>query len=119
MQVEKYIKDEKVAILYSPRSGAGWSTWNVPEVAFDKRVVEFWLNAQKNKAYMHRVSTPGTPEEKEAVELFRSWGYDFAYFGGFEDVKLEWLPVGTKYNIFEHFGSEFIFIPDEAEWLIA
>ena len=25
---EKYIKDGKVAVAYSPGFGAGWSTWN-------------------------------------------------------------------------------------------
>jgi hypothetical protein len=46
MIVEKYIKDGKVAVLYSAGYGAGWSTWNYD--GFESVVIqseEEWLTA--------------------------------------------------------------------------
>jgi hypothetical protein len=34
-------KKGQIAVLVSGGFGAGWSTWNQPELAYDKRVVEF------------------------------------------------------------------------------
>lgn len=45
--MEKLEKDGKVAILYSPGFGAGWSTWNsewADQLVFDKEIAEAILN---------------------------------------------------------------------------
>ena len=43
--MEVYYNEDKTkyAVLVSHGFGAGWSSWNDPSVAYDKRVVEFWL----------------------------------------------------------------------------
>ena len=43
--VEKYYNENgELGVLISTGFGAGWSSWNCDEIAFDKRVVEYWLN---------------------------------------------------------------------------
>jgi hypothetical protein len=41
--MKKLIRDGKVAVLYSPGFGAGWSTWNqeLPELVFNPVIVDF------------------------------------------------------------------------------
>ena len=95
MNVEKYYNEIKnsIAILISPGWGAGWSTWNSPEMAYDKRIV---------KAFLENVNS------NEIEELCKEWGYDSCYTGGWSDVRLEWVPVGEKYYIYEYDGCEIL-----------
>ena len=50
VMVTKVIRDGKVAVLYSPGFGAGWSTWNShnPDLLFDSIIVDFVLNKSEN-----------------------------------------------------------------------
>ena len=117
---EKYIQDGKVAVLVSPGFGAGWSTWGAKELAYDKRVVEFWLSHKDDKEYINQLDTYKKNETKEkASKLFKSWGYDHVYFGGFEDIKLVWIPVGTLFVITEYDGSEEIQTIGSIKWTTA
>ena len=45
MIVEKYYNEDKtcIAVLVSRGWGAGWSTWNNKEMAYDKRIIEAFL----------------------------------------------------------------------------
>lgn len=93
MIVEKYYNEDKtrIAVLVSRGWGAGWSTWNSPEMAYDKRIVEAFL--ENIKSY-------------EIEDLCKEWGYDSCDVGGWSDVQLEWVPVGEKYYIYEYDGAE-------------
>ena len=56
--VEKLERDGKVAILYSPGYGAGWSTWNddiAEELVFDKDLILAFEN--------------GGPDEVEKIAI--------------------------------------------------
>lgn len=94
----KVIRDGMVAVLVSPRHGAGWSTW-----ADDARAALFapdvvaWIEA-------------GKPEiDKEAA-----FGH-YGYLGGLRDIEIQWVPVGTRFEIDEYDGHESlrIFGPDD------
>jgi len=95
----KFIRDGKSAILYSPGYGAGWSTWNKPEMAWDSRLI---------LAY----------EAGELREVTNRL-YPEAYLGGYRNIVLNWLPVGTKYRITEYDGSETLEEMDKIDWLEA
>ena len=93
--VERYYNENnELGVLYSPDYGSGWSSWNSPELAYDKRIVEYWLNkhpnAQKMKMHLERI------------------GYHDVRMGGYNDLKIAWIPKGTIFYIDEYDGSESI-----------
>jgi hypothetical protein len=88
---DKYIKDGQVAILYSPGYGAGWSTWGVPELAYDKDLVEAYIK-----------------DDTEGLIAMAKIKYPDEYLGGADDVKIVWVSQGSTYRINEYDGSESI-----------
>lgn len=117
---EKYIKDGKVAILVSPGFGAGWSTWEGKELAYDKRVVEFWLEHKDDKEFMKDLdSYNDNANKKAAKKQFKEWGYEDVFFGGFKDIVLKWLPIGTSFYISEYDGSESLETISNINWTTA
>lgn len=111
--MEKYIKNNCVAVLVSHGYGAGWSTsiWGDRNLAVDKRVVEFYLQHKDDKVYMDELCNgwrSGSNLVKEVSKLFKSWGYENTYFGGFGDIEIEWVPIGTAFRIQEDDGNEWI-----------
>lgn len=91
---EKLIRDGKVAVIYSPGFGAGWSTWNDDKerMVFDPVLAQMILDGADVEA-LTKVATERHPK---------------AYMGGLRNVKVEWLPVGTVFLIDEYDGSESI-----------
>jgi hypothetical protein len=88
---QKLEKDGKVAVLYSPGYGAGWSTWdheNAEALTFDSEIVEAVLAEDRVKAAQIAEAKYG------------------GYTGGARDLRVEWLPKGTAFRIDEYDGSE-------------
>jgi len=102
--MNKLLDNGKVAVLYSPGFGAGWSTWNkeVPELVFDPAIVKF-------------VETDQWAE----METYVSLKYPGIYKGGTKDLAVAWLPVGTEFQINEYDGAESIEIKGEVKWITA
>ena len=98
-------KHTEFAVLISPGYGAGWSTWNHDAMAYDKRVVEWFLSAAAKNT---------TANERE--KLFNEWGYDDVYFGGLDHLMLKWVPANAIWRVSEYDGSEEIEYFDEREW---
>ncbi len=100
--VEKMIRDGKVAVLYSPGFGAGWSTWNTGHkefLLFDRRLVKF----VENKNF------DGLCDYIENL-------YDnHIYLGGAYDLQIAWLDEGTRFRIREYDGSESIIFAEDSE----
>ena len=103
--MDKVIRDGKVAVLYSPGFGAGWYTWNTghPQCLYDPEVVA-WLEED-------------LPEE-EFPNLEAKYG-EYFYDGGWRDLVIAWLPVGTRFWITEYDGSENLVLESEHEWQVA
>lgn len=111
MEVEKVIRDGMVAVLYSPGFGAGWSTWQHEEklkefVLFDRRLVE----AAERWASYDEVDD--MLEELFGTEFYISTS-------GWDDIKVAWLPVGTRFEITEYDGAEGIRVFDVFEYFVA
>jgi len=103
----KCIRDGKVAILYAPEYGAGWSTWASHHSEFmlhDEKLVELVESDQQDKI-------------EEYVESV--YPGECIYCGGAFDLEVEWVPVGTRFIITEFDGCESIEIRDEIGWHIA
>ena len=102
--MNKLVDNGKVAVLYSPGFGAGWSTWNqeVPEIIFDPAIVKF-------------VETDQWAELNTYVTL----KYPGLYTGGMKDLAIAWVPEGTLFKINEYDGSESIDLKENDNWIIA
>ncbi len=103
---EKHIVDGKVAVLYSPGFGAGWSTWahdgNEEAMAMDRDLVLAFLEGGVN-----------------ALVKVTAQKYPDNYTGGADDVVVAWLPEGTRFEIREYDGSETLHTLDNVPWLVA
>ena len=93
--MEKYIKDNKTAILYSPGFGAGWSTWSS-----DIKEKEHMIFSPVLVQAVLRKADYGDVLNI-AEELFPN-----EYLGGIRDLTIKWLPVGTPFYITDYDGSE-------------
>lgn len=122
-QVELYYNEDKskVGVLISPGYGAGWSTWNHEAMAYDKRVIEWWLEHHSTD-YCTQLMLSGvfggkkSPEYRAATKFFESIGYDDVYFGGYPTIELRWIPRGQFWRINEYDGSETIEFLDTNDW---
>jgi hypothetical protein len=102
--LNKLNQDGKVAVLYSPGFGAGWSTWNqeVPEIIFDPAIVKL---VEKN--------------QWEELATYVSLKYPGLYTGGMKDLTVVWIPEGSLFKINEYDGSETIELKENDDWIIA
>ena len=102
--MEKLIRDGMVAVLYSPGFGAGFYTWNTEheDMMFDPVLATLVLDDKMDEA--HTYVTMRWPD---------------AYAGGVDDLKVQWIPVGTDFRIHEYDGSESIEIKDVMNWTTA
>lgn len=126
MNTELYWNDKhtKYAVLVSRGFGAGWATWNDMTLAYDKRVVEFWLAHKNDEEWMRAVTqskygaTKQSEANKEAVTFFRSIGYDDCpYMGGFVSISLEWVSAGKMWRLDEYDGSESLVFMEDEDWI--
>lgn len=105
--MEKVVRDGKVAVLYSPGFGAGWSTWGEDELRerllFDPEVVA-WVEGGK----------VGSLPDLEA-----KYGVDHFYDGGASDLEIRWVPLGVRFRVHEYDGSESVVLFDEDDWVTA
>jgi hypothetical protein len=96
--VDKIERDGKVAVLYSPGFGAGWSTWNSADMrdvlCMDADIVQAVLNEDRDLAA--KVAEAKFPAESYVCVL------------GARDLKVEWIPKGTAFEIEEYDGNESI-----------
>ena len=96
--VELYVNGlDEVGVLYSPDFGAGWSTWNCDCCAYDKRIVEKFI---EDPELFHRVGP-------DLVAFMSALGYD-GYYGGARDLCLTFVKKGTMFIIDEYDGNESI-----------
>lgn len=98
------VRDGKVAVLYSPKFGAGWSTWidSYPNCLYDPVLVEM----------IERKAT--FKEMCDYVDTITN-----SYSGGLRDIKVGWLPIGTIFEITEYDGAESIRILNNDTWEVA
>ena len=113
MYFEKSIRDGKVAVLYSPGYGAGWSTWASAEfqkfAVFDRRLVEM---AERGD---------GVEEVNEFLaSIVSSTGAAASFYtGGWKDIRIEWIDEGQMFRINEYDGSESIVFYEPEDYYTA
>ncbi len=100
------------AVLISTGFGSGWSTANMeyPEIAYDKRVVEWYLE-HSGEQFCSTISSDfkrKKEETLEAIEFFESLGYHGLYFGGYKPNMVKWVRAEAIWRVSEYDGSEII-----------
>jgi hypothetical protein len=101
--MEKVIREGKVGVLVSPGFGAGFYTWGYPEEAiFDPTLIELVENEKW----------------QEAIDYCESTWSD-GYSGGVQDLRVAWIPEGSKFIIEEYDGSESLQLRDNTNWITA
>ena len=107
--VELYWKDEthkEYGVLVSRGHGSGWSSWNTEALAYDRKVIEYWLSHK----YSHL---------DEVEEWLAANGYPHTYVSdtNWRTLELEWDPVGTYWRVREYDGAESVEILNLANWI--
>jgi hypothetical protein len=101
----KVVRDGKVAVLYSPTFGAGWSTWDHEygeALVFDPMLVKYVEE-----------------ENVDAMYTYVAMRYPNVYTGGLSDLTISWIKEGTLFHIEEYDGSESIATMDSTGWIRA
>lgn len=104
--MNKVIRENKVAVLYSPGYGSGWYTWatEYPEILYDPEVVD-WVENGK------------LPSQVDALKTYLEANYPNLYIGSnLIDLEIEWISVGTNFRIKEYDGYESIEYRDSINW---
>ena len=105
----RLIQDGRVAVIYSPGFGAGWSTWNTEdngygeELIFDPGLADLIISGRS----------------QEQIEAYVTLKWPGAYIGGLRDARVEWVAPGVEFKITEYDGSESLQFRDSEEWITA
>ena len=106
MSIEKIEKDGRIAVLYSPGFGSGWSSWADDDqkeaLCMDARIVGPVLAGDKAGAVA------------AALAMFP----DF-YAGGADDLKVMWIEKGAAFEVDEYDGSESVHVIGGRTYLVA
>ena len=104
--MNKIEKNGKIAVVYSPGYGAGWSTWVDDEIAekicMDADVVQCVIDGDNDKA------------ASVAVEKYGEF-----YTGGSDDLRVAWIDKGSAFEIQEYDGNESIRIIGDVSFFVA
>jgi hypothetical protein len=102
--MEKVVRNGLVAVVYSPGFGAGWYTWNKehPELIFDPNIVKYVED-----------------QDDAALRSYLGLKFPNIYVSNYNDLAVEWVPVGTAFRIDEYDGNESIVTKDEDDWFVA
>ena len=107
VESKRYFKNGKVAVIYSPGFGAGWSTWNHgynEELIFDPGLADLITNKRS----------------WDQIEAYVKMKWPHIYAGGLEEAVIEWVTPGTEFQITEYDGSESIHFRDnDNDWITA
>jgi hypothetical protein len=109
--IERLIRHGRVAVLYSPGYGAGWSTWCHEDeqmrlsMLFDPQIAD--------------IRDRGDADWQEKAKAIALVKYPGAYLGGLTDLAVRWLPVGTQFRVMEQDGNEWIEVDEDIQWTVA
>lgn len=100
--MNKLIRDGNVAVIFSPGFGAGFSTWGAPrEAVFDPELAQAVLD-----------------DNEEAIDRIVATKYP-DYTCQNVDLRVRWVPEGTKFRIEEYDGAESVVLFNEADYFTA
>jgi hypothetical protein len=108
--MKKVIRNGKVAVLFSPGFGAGWSTWNDDKewLLYHTEIVAAVESGDNKKA--------GEIAERIGKEL--NGDKDYTCVLGAKDLKIAWIPEDEAFEIVEYDGYESCKIESQIQYEI-
>ena len=107
VDMDKVVRDGKVAVLVTGDYGCGWySAHYEPALLFSPEVVR-WVEAGKPDS------------EALALETMLSEEFSQAYLYGMKNLEVLWLPVGKRFLIQEYDGLETLLTMEELDLQVA
>lgn len=120
--VEKLVSNDRVAVLFSPGWGAGWSTW-CNEDSNRKRMMFDPAMAKCIVRYTARIKVSASDtfyaEMHEELERIAEERYPGEYLGGLEALRIAWIPRGVQFRINEFDGNEQVEVNEDSLWEVA
>ena len=110
MKVERVREGGKIAFLYSPGYGAGWSTWNDASIRetllFHPRLVKAAQEKEdrEDRAVANSEAVDNAIVEKIVKELLPD--EEYVCILGWRDVAVRWIGEGTAFRISDYDGYE-------------
>lgn len=121
----KYVtSNNETFVLYSPGFGGGWSTWNYrfcskEQLIFDTRIIDY-ITDIKTKIRLDSLSRYMIEDDVEIKKLMEIvFGNNDIYLGGFQQLTVALIPIGTMFRINEYDGSESIEIFNKKNYYTA
>lgn len=103
--MDKVVRDGKVAVLYSPGYGAGWYSWHDQKnLLFDPNIVKMVEDNEKERI----------PEYIKDL-----YGDEYICILGARDLQIEWVPIGTAFEIDEYDGAESVRFIGDIDYIVA
>ncbi len=125
-EMNKYIKDGKVAVLISPGFGAGWYSWseNIEDCLFDADIVKLVLDKNAlEKACSNHFYNENRNSINEIIKNIKKlakekFGEDF-FAEGARDLIVEWVDEGEMFEIREYDGAESLILQEGKKYITA
>jgi len=110
--MNRVFRGNKVAVLYSPGFGCGWSTImaNSTTVMFHPKLVELVEEGRQEEITEEFVRSLVPEKEQDRVYVDR---------GAVQNLKIRWLPVDTEFRIESRNGSEGVVLKEKQRWIVA
>ncbi len=107
----KLIRDNLVAVLYSPGYGAGWSTWAEESerdlLLFEPDVVHLVLDRDAGDITL----------DEFLAQVDMIWQLkQYESYCSPDKLCVMWLPEGTQFKIEEYDGSESVILATDIKW---
>ena len=113
----------KYAILVCNNGRLGWTAMNIPEVAYDRRIVEYVIENMDMDWWKAGRETQSLAEfcksrmSKEIDEFLRSIGYEDVYTPPLRYVQIVWIDAGRKWRVRDGGeGEDCLEFEDEIDW---
>lgn len=105
-EVDRYIAGGRVAVIYSPNFGAGWSTW----------IHQSDRNPVFDPILAYLIHNDCLPGEIYNTATFL---YPHDYIDGIQDAKLKFVNRGVQFIIKEYDGAESVVMMGEISYNVA
>lgn len=121
MSNEFYFNEDKtmVAVLVSHGYGTGWSTANPfwPDIAYNPEVVKLFMEVgPADDGDLKARQTKLGRVNRVLRDIYGDGPFNLL---GWNDIDIEWIPVGTLFRVDEYDGAEGIEEFDPCCWILA